>query len=446
MASPSAGEEAITNFVYGLVLSCMVAVVLNIFSKTLSRRDAKKAYGFLVDCILFDVNSSNSEKDVPSSSPSSAQMRAATASKPTPTSNGSPMFAWLSPNAQIQRAVHLVFCALGLVIAFVIYGVQQERIMTTEYEGGRFKNPNFLIFSNRFVAMGIALGVCYQKGQLRSKAALYKFSYCSISNILSSFCQFASLQFLSFPVLQVAKSCKALAVLLVSFLVFGKRFPPFEYAIATVVMLGAGAFFYIYAETTKGGSDSSNWTVGLTFLTIFILLDGFTNVWQGYLSKTYKTSQWQMMLGVNTFSMLLTLLIQGTDSTLVDTIMRLTSTPPLLIDVTALCTSAVIGQLFIFHTIATFGPLVFTLISIFRVILSIITSCIIYGHYIVPIGWLSIAVVFGAMAYRAYLKNSLPKERTKEGLSAHAHKGSHSSTTKDVEILVDKVKSVGTST
>jgi len=315
------------------------------------------------------------------------------------------MFQWISPNPQVQRAVHLIFCGMGLIVAFIIYGVQQEKIMTTEYAGGRFTNPNFLIFSNRLVAMAIAIGVCYCKDQLRPQAALYKFSYCSISNILSSFCQFASLQFLSFPVLQVAKSCKTLAVLFVSYVVIGKKFPMFEYIIASVVMIGAGSFFYIYAATTKGGSESTNWSVGLIFLLLFIFLDGFTNVWQGHLSRKYKTSQWQMMLGVNTFSMLLTLLIQGTDNTLVSTIVRLVMEPALMFDVTVFCASAVIGQLFIFHTIAVFGALVFTLISIFRVILSIITSCFLYGHTIVPIGWICILVVFGAMAYRAHLKN-----------------------------------------
>eukprot|EP00467_Chlorarachnion_reptans_P013363 CAMPEP_0114513620 /NCGR_PEP_ID=MMETSP0109-20121206/15686_1 /TAXON_ID=29199 /ORGANISM="Chlorarachnion reptans, Strain CCCM449" /LENGTH=423 /DNA_ID=CAMNT_0001693543 /DNA_START=96 /DNA_END=1367 /DNA_ORIENTATION=+ len=395
------GEQAIYNFLHGLVVSVVVGGSLHTISKSLvanatsykSQAKEGSCISSLIDLVLFD-NEETEKGDGPKRT-----------TEKVDESNKSAMFRFISDSPQIQRAVHLLCCATGLIVAFLIYGVQQEKIMTSEYNGEPFRNPNFLIFSNRFLAMWIAIGVCYSQGILRTDCALYKFSFCSISNILSSFCQFASLQFLSFPVLQVAKSCKALAVLVVSFIILGKQFPAFEYGVAVVVMAGAGSFFYIYAVTTKGSGEPTNWSVGLLFLTAFILLDGFTNVWQGHLNKKYKTSQWQMMFGVNTFSMLLTLLIQGTDNSLLETIFRILGTPALLADVLILCTSAVIGQLFIFHTIAVFGPLVFTLISICRVILSIVTSCILYGHTIVPIGWLSIAVVFGAMGWRAKKKS-----------------------------------------
>ncbi|GAB5355672.1 hypothetical protein AAMO2058_000225700 [Amorphochlora amoebiformis] len=401
-------DEAIGKFVYGLVLSLTVGLSLRGISKFLAKKKGSQSLGRLVDCILFDANhtdranSTSTTRGIPRE-PSNPHLR-------------SPTFAWISDIPAIQKSAHLTFCAIGLIVSFLVYGIQQEKIMTSEYNGEKFRNPNFLIFCNRFVAMCIAIGVCYCKDQLRPRAALYKFSFCSISNILSSFCQFASLQFLSFPVLQVAKSCKTIAVLVVSHVVLGKRFPMFEYIVATVVAGGAGTFFYINAIAKQGQQSSNeefNWSVGLLFLAMFILLDGFTNVWQGFLSKTYKTSQWQMMLGVNTFSMILTLLIQGTDNSLVETIASLTTSPSLLFDTIAFCISAVIGQLFIFHTIAEFGPLVFTLISIMRVILSIVTSCLIYKHSIVPLGWLCIFVVFGAMIYRAKMKNDLNKGRKK---------------------------------
>uniref|UniRef100_A0A7S3YZP7 Uncharacterized protein n=1 Tax=Lotharella globosa TaxID=91324 RepID=A0A7S3YZP7_9EUKA len=308
--SAARGEEAIWNFIYGLLLSAFVAAALRALSKFLDPRGAKETYGFFVDCILFDDNEGKVDDTTSKESDSSTFKTSSSSSSSSPQSGDRPLpratrggdvqasqpgatsaklFSWLSDTPSIQRSAHLISCALGLIIAFLIYGVQQEKIMTADYNGEPFREPNFLIFGTRFMASMIAIGVCLCKNQLRTRSALYKFSFCSISNILSSFCQFTSLQFLSFPVLQVAKSCKTLAVLLVSFMVLGKRFPPFEYAVALIVMIGAGAFFYIYAETTKGGEGALNWPVGLTFLVLFILLDGFTNVWQGFLSKKYKT-------------------------------------------------------------------------------------------------------------------------------------------------------------
>lgn len=402
MASVSSAsrEDPIGVFLHGLVLSVCVGVGLHTLSRVLEKKGRSVSYGWGLNALLFDKET-NVEQRAGKSPREGSRSLAETVAETVQEGVIESMF----PGQPVLRqAVHLLFCAFGLIVAFLIYGVQQERVMTSDYGGRPFRNPNFLILCNRFVAGCIAAAVCWRNGQMRAHVAAFKFSFCSISNILSSFCQFASLQFLTFPVLQVAKSCKPLAVLLVSYLVHRKIHPSFEYYIAAIVAIGAGSFFYTYATATKGSGEASNWPVGALFLGLFATLDGFTNVWQGTLFKKYKVTQWQMMMWVNVFSTLLTLLIQGTDSSLVDTVGRIMATPTLFRDVATLCASAVVGQLFIFHTIAVFGPLIFTLISIVRVILSILTSCAIYGHHIPSSGWACIACVFSAMGARAYLK------------------------------------------
>jgi hypothetical protein len=39
-----------------------------------------------------------------------------------------------------QRIFKLVFCFLGLQISYVLWGIAQEQIMTTDYKGGKFKS------------------------------------------------------------------------------------------------------------------------------------------------------------------------------------------------------------------------------------------------------------------------------------------------------------------
>jgi adenosine 3'-phospho 5'-phosphosulfate transporter B2 len=55
-----------------------------------------------------------------------------------------------------------------------------------------------------------------------------------------------------------------------------------------------------------------------------------------------------------------------------------------------------VGQLFIFYTLKKFGPVVFTIIMTIRQMLSMIISCVIFGH---PIAWPS-AVRAGAQRAR----------------------------------------------
>ena len=64
---------------------------------------------------------------------------------------------------------------------------------------GQFKDSQFLVFVNRIMAFAVALLCIMATKQPRHKAPLYKYSYCSFSNILSSWCQYEALKFISFP-------------------------------------------------------------------------------------------------------------------------------------------------------------------------------------------------------------------------------------------------------
>lgn len=59
-----------------------------------------------------------------------------------------------------------------------------------------------------------------------------------------------------------------------------------------------------------------------------------------------------------------------------------------------------LGQLFIFYTIKRFGPIVFTIIMTIRQMLSMVISCMLFGH---PLAWRSAIgamLCFGTIGYR----------------------------------------------
>jgi len=64
---------------------------------------------------------------------------------------------------------------------------------------GQFKDSQFLVFVNRILAFSVALLYITVSRQRRHRAPLYKYSYCSFSNIMSSWCQYEALKFVSFP-------------------------------------------------------------------------------------------------------------------------------------------------------------------------------------------------------------------------------------------------------
>lgn len=75
--------------------------------------------------------------------------------------------------------------------------------LTRDYADGdeveKFTDSQFLVFVNRILAFafsGVYLLIVQQNVH---RTPLYKYSYCSVSNTLSSWCQYEALKFVSFP-------------------------------------------------------------------------------------------------------------------------------------------------------------------------------------------------------------------------------------------------------
>jgi hypothetical protein len=85
---------------------------------------------------------------------------------------------------------------------FILYNREYADSDKTE----RFTDSQFLVFVNRILAFlfsGIYLLLTHQNIH---RTPLYKYSFCSVSNTLSSWCQYEALKFVSFPT-QVLQSC-----------------------------------------------------------------------------------------------------------------------------------------------------------------------------------------------------------------------------------------------
>lgn len=123
----------------------------------------------------------------------------------------------------IQR---LLFCSLMLNITFVTWGALQERMLTRRYPrhtGDYFTYSYALVFTNRFwtlVMSGILLW--YLKPRLSRSTVVYEFSFPSISNMLSSWCQYEALKYVSFPATTLFKSFKLAPVMLMGKLLGNK--------------------------------------------------------------------------------------------------------------------------------------------------------------------------------------------------------------------------------
>ena len=311
-----------------------------------------------------------------------------------------------------QTTVKLLFCAGGLQLSYLTWGVLQERIVTKTYEEHladgsvkmvKFTNSQFLVFVNRALAFLVASLCILFTRQPRHTAPLYKYSYSSFSNIMSSWCQYEALKYVSFPTQVLCKASKIIPVMIMGKIVSKKTYPYHEYVVA--VLLSAGVSLFLLAADPSGKRTSAATTFsGAIMLLGYMAFDSFTSNWQSELFTTYKMSTIQMMFGANLFSCLFTVWSMIEGGNFLSAIWFMMGHPEFAFHAMILSLTSATGQLFIFYTIQSFGPVVFTIIMTIRMMLSIMLSCFLYSHPLSAQAVFGVVVVFLALFLRVYAR------------------------------------------
>ncbi|CAF4690063.1 unnamed protein product, partial [Rotaria sp. Silwood2] len=151
----------------------------------------------------------------------------------------------------------LIFSFFGLQISYLLWGLLQERIMTRTYDNEKFTNSQFLVLANRFLAMIVAyisLKIFYPtKKVVAIGPSLYQYGIISYANCMSTWFQYESLLYISFPVQVIAKSIKTIPVMIVGKFVSGKTYPLRQYLLMLLMAVGIALLLsgYHVNNTTK---------------------------------------------------------------------------------------------------------------------------------------------------------------------------------------------------
>merc|ERR1719348_595460 len=196
-----------------------------------------------------------------------------------------------------QHAVSIIFLGAGLLTSYGAWGYLQEKIMTTSYvdslgNKAMYKNSQFLVFVNRILAFIIAITVMLFIRQPKHKAPLYKYSFCSFSNIMSSWCQYEALKFVSFPTQVLAKASKIIPVMAMGKLVESKKYEYYEYVVAVLISVGMTTF--LMGNSQNNDPDKTTTFSGFLILLGYLVCDSFTSNWQGALKNEYNMTPIQI--------------------------------------------------------------------------------------------------------------------------------------------------------
>jgi len=191
-------------------------------------------------------------------------------------------------------------------------------------------------------------------------------------------------------------------VMLMGKMISGKSYPSYDYAVAVAIMCGVSVFS-LNSENNKASESEHTTTIaGVILIVGYLVFDSFTSQWQGHLFKEYKMSSYQMMLGVNSFSAFFSLMSLLENGELFSSLAFITKDPEVGLHIFAFSVAGATGQMFIFYTIKTFGPLVFTMIMTTRQLVAIVLSCILFSHAITPGSMAGVFIVFSAVCFRIW--------------------------------------------
>lgn len=119
--------------------------------------------------------------------------------------------------SKAQVLKRLFLCSFMLNLTFVTWGILQERMLTRRYPrltGEYFTYSYALVFTNRFWTLIISsVFLLYLKPRRSRSTVIYEYSFPSISNMLSSWCQYEALRYVSFPATTLFKSFKLAPVM-----------------------------------------------------------------------------------------------------------------------------------------------------------------------------------------------------------------------------------------
>lgn len=188
-----------------------------------------------------------------------------------------------------------------------------------------------------------------------------------------------------------------------------KTYAIYEYVTAGVISSGMCLFLYSRWRSPETAMTLMSTTAGVAVLFGYMFFDSFTSNWQDKLFREYKMTNMQMMFGMSTCSMVLTIVSLAEQGGFASGFNFGIQHPEFVGDVLVFSLSQAIGTIFIYLTIQEFGAVVFAMVMTARQAIAVLLSNYKYGHSVSALGFLGVTLVFSALAFQAFARTRRAK-------------------------------------
>lgn len=335
----------------------------------------------------------------------------------------------LPRTSRLIQLIKLLVCVLGIYASYITQGIFQQILSTKTFGTGSGAQERFphLATLNAFQSFAcsawagsliLVFEVLLPRTSLRSSSQKHSthppvtaYVKPGFTNCFGPALGFQALYYIPYPAQVLAKSSKMIPVMLLGTLLHHKSYPFVEYVFCFLVTAGVSMFAWFgrgKGSHSAGVAYPDQTLLGYALCFSNLVLDGYTNVTQDAINKSYKGSTaLHMMCWMNfwtgVFYLPMMFIVSSSGSEIVQFLVRY---PEALRDVMYFCMCGAVGQLFIFYTIKTFGSLTNTLVTTTRKFFSILASVVWSGHGLVKEQWVAVALVFGGLLSSSWYKHN----------------------------------------
>lgn len=304
-----------------------------------------------------------------------------------------------------RSMIQLVLTIAALYIAMLLWGISQEYVMSQPYlasDGTLEKVPSALslVLWNRIVAvifLGSILKTCQKPCYFDG---FWMGSLPSATNSIASWCQYASLNYISFALQVTVKATKLVPVVLISAL-RGKRHSFFDYMEVCVLSMSL-VVFGAETEVSDWGEDYRGKFIGILLLVGLVGFDAMTPHLQDRIFKSNPDlDAIDAQFSLSCCACLLIIAIQAVNGSLFKLISFLNRHPDSMLHMTVLGLSSAITQYLITYTIKRYGPVSFTVIVSVRQVIAVLLSAVIFQHHMSGLAVLAMIIVLCTIMSRA---------------------------------------------
>ncbi len=260
---------------------------------------------------------------------------------------------------------------------------------------------------------------------------------------------YASLKYIGYVAMNLGKSCKLLPLIFISVFVRRQKIDTIKLISLLLITLGVSGFMLFNDKksskiTEKVSNDGIqldldgenaefgillNWIPkwvmnfvsgsfqGMILLLMNLALDGAMNTWQDEMFSMYKLSSFHMMFHMNWISaaMMSLFFLSGLTLEWSNAIQFILRYPTFLPDLILFSICGAAGQAVVFFTIEKFGAVSLVTVTVTRKLFTILLSVICFGPQLNIKQWMSVAIVFVALALESTLskhkKRIVPKSQ-----------------------------------